>query len=109
MFKNREPAFTYLAETPFYAGMPLVADVVASQVSLLRERGAHFGSSQLGFQDGLGRNVDDDDGVNDGHGAHHAQHHGAEKGQAQVLLASLRRVLDLGHPDSLLVPVPDTK
>ena len=81
----------------------LVAGLDPGEVSLLDESGAHLGTDQLGLEDVDGRDVDDYDGVDDGHGRDHAQHHGAEQGEAETLLTSLGRVLDLRHPSYLVV------
>ena len=88
---------THFGEAPFNTGCPAIANINAGQIAQLCQGGAHLGALEVGLQDNLGRNVDYHDGVDDGHGRHDRQHHGAEHGQAESLLARLRRVLKLGH------------
>lgn len=73
---------THFAEAPLNTRGPSVADVDAGQVAQLGQGGAHLGALQVRLEHRLGGHVDDDNGVDDGHGRHHGGHHGAEKGQA---------------------------
>ena len=66
-------------------------------MSLKRKDGAHLGALQCRLQFSLGRKVDDHNGVDDEHGRNDGHHHCAEHGEAEVLLAPLRGILNLWH------------
>ena len=95
---------THFGETPLNTGCPPIANINPGQVAQLGQGGAHLGALEVRLQNYLGRNVDDDNGVDDRHGGHYRQHHCAEQGQAEFLLARLGWVLKLGHGDERSAP-----
>jgi hypothetical protein len=102
----KEPSsysLTHFGETPLNTGCPSIANVEAGEVAQLGQGGAHLWALKVRFQNYLGWNIDNDNGVDDGHGGHDRHHHGAEQGQAEFLLACLRRVRKLGHLVTVLL------
>jgi len=84
-------------QTPLFTRGPILTGFDSREVTFLRQRCAHFWTLKCWLKNNLCRQVDDDNSVDDGHRGHDRHHHGAEEGEAKMLLAPLRGVLNFWH------------